>query len=109
MYSLLSHALHANSSCTAASQAYLLNHQVHELVNHQKNETRDQSMKLAIDVDKFVATMRSVAPDLWELVCEITQSVNECKERSTSVDRVICRSYQALVQSIHCISHNLCH
>ena len=45
VYSLLSHALHANSSCTAAPQAYLLNHQVHELVNHQKNETRDQSIQ----------------------------------------------------------------
>ena len=33
IHSLLSHTLHANSSCTAASQAYhtnLLNHQVHE-------------------------------------------------------------------------------
>ena len=49
IHSLLSHTLHAKSSCTAASQAYhanLLNFQVHELVNH-KNETRDQSMKLA--------------------------------------------------------------
>ena len=86
MYSLLSHALHANSSCTAAPQAYLLNHQVHELVDHQKSETRDQSMELAFDVDKFVATVRSVAPDLWELVCEITQSKNERKGRSASVN-----------------------
>ena len=44
-------------------------------------------MKLAFDVDKFVATMHSVAPDLWELVCEITQSVNERKGRSASVNK----------------------
>ena len=40
--SLLSHTLHAKSSCTAASQAYhanLLNFQVHELMNHYKNES----------------------------------------------------------------------
>ena len=86
IYSLLSRALHANSSC-AAPQAFLLNYQVYELVNHQKSETRDQSMKLAFDVDKFVATVRSVAPDLWELVCEITQSVNERKGRSASVNK----------------------
>ena len=85
MYSL-SHALHANSSCTAAPQAFLLNHQVHELVDHQKGETRDQSMKLAFDVDKFVATVRSVAPDLWELVYEITQSKNDCKGRCASIN-----------------------
>ena len=86
MYSLLSHALHANSSCTAAPQAYLLNHQVHELVIHQKSEIKDKSMKLAFDVDKFVATVRSAAPHLWELVCGITQSKNECKGRSASVN-----------------------
>ena len=67
----LSHTLHANSSCTDASQAChtnLLNHQVHELVNHQKCELRDQSMKLAFDVDKFVATVQSIATKLWEHV-----------------------------------------
>ena len=71
MHTLLSRTLHANSSCTAASQAYhtnLLNHQVHELVNHQKSELRDQSIKLAFDVDKFVATVQSIAPELWECV-----------------------------------------
>ncbi len=89
MYALLSHTLHANSSCTASSQAYhthLLNHQVHELVNHQKIESRDQSMKLAFDVDKFVVTIRSIAPELWEHVCKLTQSINECKGRSASVN-----------------------
>ena len=89
MRTLLSHTLHANSSCTAAFQAYetnLLNHQVHELVNHQKSESRDQSMKLAFDVDKFVATVHSIAPELWEHVCKLTLSVNERKGRSASVN-----------------------
>ena len=85
MRTLLSHTLHANSSYTAAFQAYetnLLNYQVHELVNHQKSESRDQSMKLAFDVEKSVATVRSIAPELWEHVCKLTQSVNERKGRS---------------------------
>ena len=89
MQSLLSHTLHANNRCTAASQVYhtnLLNHQVHELVNHQKSESRDQSMKLAFDVDRFVATVHSIAPELWEHVCKLTQSVNERKGRSASVN-----------------------
>ena len=84
----LSRTLHANSSCTAASQAYSnhLNYQVHELVNHQKSESSNQSMKLAFDVDQFVTTIRSVAPELWEHICKITESVNERKGRSASVN-----------------------
>ena len=101
MYSLLSHAFHANSSCMAALKAYLLNHQVHELLDHHKSETRYQSKKLAFDVDKFITTMCSVAPDLWELVCEITQSKNERKGCSASVNKSLfvgcikhlCRAY----------------
>ena len=74
IHSFLSHTLHAKSSCTAASQAHhanLLNFQVHELVNHHKNETRDQSMKVAFDVDKFVATVHSIATKIT--VCEWVQ------------------------------------
>ena len=68
MHTLLSHTLHANSSCTVTSQAYSnhLNHQVHELVNHDKSESSNQSMKLASDVDRLVSAVRSVALELWE-------------------------------------------
>lgn len=58
---------------------------MHELVNHQKSESRDQSIKLTFDVDKFVDMVRSVAPELWEHVCKITQYINERKGRSASV------------------------
>ena len=74
-------------SAAAVSQvcyANLLNHQVHKLVNHQKSESRDQSLKLAFDDDQFVATVRSIAPELWKHVCKLTQSVNECKGHSAS-------------------------
>ena len=42
-------------------------------------------MKVAFDVDQFVDTVKAIAPDLWEHVCELTQSVNERKGRSASV------------------------
>ena len=42
-------------------------------------------MKLAFDVDQFVDTVQFIAPDLWEHVCELTQSVNERKERSATM------------------------
>ena len=58
-------------------------------------------MKLAFDVDKFVATVRSVAPDLWELVCEITQSVNERKGRSASVNK---ESFAGRIKHLHVVS-----
>ena len=58
---------------------------MHELVNHQKTASNDQSMKLAFNVDQFVDTVKSVAPELWEHVCKITQSVNELKGHSASV------------------------
>ena len=109
MYSLLSHALHTNSSCTAAPQAYLLNHQVLELVDHQKSETKDHSMKLVFDVDKFVATVCSVTPDLWELVCEITHSKNECKGHSASVNESSFAGRIKHLRRAYIVSHNLCH
>jgi hypothetical protein len=87
MQSLISHTLHASSGC-ATSQAYhtnTLSNQVHELANHQKGQSSDQSVKLAFDVDQFVDTVKSIAPDLWEHVCELTQSINEHKGRSASV------------------------
>ena len=88
MQSLITHALHASSCSAADSQAYhtnSLNNQVHQLINHQKGQCSDQSMKLAFDVDQFVGTVQSIAPDLWDHVCKLTQSVNERKGRSASV------------------------
>ena len=36
-------------------------------------------MKFAFDVDQFVDTIRSIAPELWDHVCTFIQSLNECK------------------------------
>ena len=42
-------------------------------------------MKLAFIIDQFVGIVQSIAPDLWDHVCKLTQSVNERKGRSASV------------------------
>ena len=42
-------------------------------------------MKLAFDVNYFSASVCSIAPELWEHVCRLTQSINERKGRSASV------------------------
>ena len=36
-------------------------------------------MKFAFDVDQFVDTVRSIAPDPWDHVRKLTQSLNERK------------------------------
>ena len=56
------------------------------MISLQKSQCKDQSMKLAFDVDGFVDSVRSVAPELWELVTKVTQSVNESRGRSASVN-----------------------
>ena len=66
-------------------------------------------MKLAFDVDRFVATVHSIAPDLWELVCNITQSVNECKERCASVKEDSFAGCIKHLRRAFIVSHNLCH
>ena len=67
--------------------ANFLNSQVHKLVNHQKSKSDDQSMKLAFDVEKYVDTVKSIASEMWEHVCNLTMSVNERKGRSASVKK----------------------
>ena len=46
-------------------------------MNDQKSKSDDQSMKLAFDVKKYVDTLKSIAPEMWEHVCNLTMSVNE--------------------------------
>ena len=88
MQVLLSNSLYDNSSCAPISQdcdTSFLNTKVHEVIKHQKSLSHDHSVKLAFDVDKFVTMVQSIAPELWEHVCKLTQSVNERKGRCASV------------------------
>ena len=71
-------------------------------------------MKVAFDVDRFVANVHSIAPEFWEHVCKLTQSVNERKGRSASVNdstfaghiKHLCRAY--LVSLIIFITNSEC-
>ena len=49
---------------------------------NQESASNDQSLKLAFDVDRFVDTVRAIAP---EHVHKLTDSVNEREGRSASV------------------------
>ena len=66
----------------------LLNRSVHHVISHMLNKSIncDQSMKLLLDVDNFISDVCSIAPELWEHICILTQSVNECKGRSAAID-----------------------
>ena len=88
MQTLLSCTLYANHLHAANSPTVdtsFLNRRVHEVINHQKSQCSDHCMKLAFDVDKFVSTVRSLAPELWDHVIKLTQSVNERRGRSASI------------------------
>lgn len=87
MQTLLSYSLHVNSICEPTYQPVdvgFLNRKIHEVIKHQKR-CSDPLMKLAIDVEGFVDTVRSLAPELWDHVTKLTQSVNERRGRSASV------------------------
>ena len=63
LQTLLSFSLHANSNCAPIFQtvdAAFLNRKVHEVINHQKSQCNDQSMKLAFDVEGFVSAVCSL-------------------------------------------------
>ena len=66
-------------------------------------------MKLAFDVDKFVASVRSIAPELWEHVCRLTQSINERKGRRASVKDSTLAGRIKHLSGISGVSSDLCH
>lgn len=98
---LLSHCLQANSCCSPISLNYdtvSLNSKVDQLINYQKGQNDDRSMKTAFDIDRFVNTVCSVAPELWEHAFILTLSVNEHRGRSACVSE---SSFAGHVKHIH--------
>ena len=65
-----------------------LNRSVHRVISHMLNKSIDcdQSMKLLLDVDILISDVCSIAPELWEHICILTQYVNECNGRSAAID-----------------------
>lgn len=86
---LLSNALgkHGAQSQQSDTISEKLNNSVHDLVNHMLSSLSHQSESLILDVDSFIQTVCTVAPDLWEHVRILTQSVNEHKGRLTAVSK----------------------
>lgn len=81
---LLSNALWKQSTCNSASGKNL-NESVHELANHIISQAPSQGHSLALDVDGFINTVCTVAPELWEHIQFLTRSVNEHKGRKAAV------------------------
>ena len=64
----------------AAPHSEDLNIGVNKLVQHLLAESRhDPDVLMDVAVDKFINTVCSVAPELWQHICTLTQSVNEQK------------------------------
>ena len=59
---------------------------MHNLISHFTSEVGSDPTTL--NVDKFISDVEHVAPEVWEHVCLLTSSVNECKGRKAAVDEV---------------------
>lgn len=82
---LLSNTLKGSSISQNIITSEQLSESVQKLVKHLLESQSDQSESLILDVDAFIDTVCTVAPDLWEHVQILTQSVNESKGRKTAV------------------------
>ena len=67
----------------AAPHSEDLNNGVNKLVQHLLAESRHDVL-MDVAVDKFINTVCSVAPELWQHICTLTQSVNEQKGRTAA-------------------------
>ena len=89
-YVLLPHALASqhNPQCDTAC-ADQVNRQVHQVASYMLSQAyKDDRLINGLDVDKFEHVC-VVAPELWEHICSLTQSVNERKGRKAAV-RTVC-------------------
>ena len=50
-------------------------------------KTPDPSQLIVLDVDSFIDDVCSIAPDLWEHIRILTQSVNERKGRKAATSK----------------------
>ena len=64
-----------------------LSESVYTVVRHMIQKTPDPSQSLVLDVDSFIDDVCSIAPDLWEHIRILSQSVNECKGRKTATSK----------------------
>ena len=62
-----------------------LNTSVHKLAKHFSSHFCDLSTSLILDLDAYINEVCSVAPELWDLVCTLTMTVNERKGRKGAI------------------------
>ena len=62
-----------------------LNNSVHKLAKHFVSKAFDASNSLVLDVKSYKEEVCSVCPELWELVCTLTRSVNESRGRKAAI------------------------
>ena len=79
-------ALLSNSLCkqqpeVKASPCNSLNDSMHKIIKHLLSESKDNERSMLLDLDQFIATVHKLAPELWDHVCTVTQSINERKGR----------------------------
>lgn len=62
-----------------------LNESVHQVVKHMLSQTPNQGHSLILDVDSFIDSVCTVAPELWEHVQILTRSINERRGRRAAI------------------------
>ena len=81
---LLSNSFGCQCKDTSVSSILQLNDSVHKLAKHLSLLSSDPGHSLVLDMDTYTQEVCSVAPELWELVCTLTSSVNERKGRTAA-------------------------
>ena len=64
---------------------------VHKLTKHFSSHTSDPNTSLVLDLDAYINEVCSVAPELWDLVCNLTMTI-DCQWKKGCHSRgYICR------------------
>ena len=105
LFDLLSHALNKSPFHTGTCPSEDLIASVIKLVHHLAQSRHDPAVLTDLDVDKFINTTCSIAPDLWEHIFTLTQTVNERKGHTASISQdrfagCIKRLYRAYLLSV---------
>ena len=91
------------------------NTSVHKLAKHFSSHVSDLTTSLVLDLDAYINEVCLVAPELWELVCNLTMTVNKRKgkkaatAKDTFTRRIkhLCRAY--ILSVILFVRNNECY
>ena len=85
---LLSHALGNHPDHEERNQSMALNDSVHRVIKDTLlyNTEKEPHSVMMLDIDAYINKICSLAPELWEHICTLTQSINERKGRRAAVN-----------------------